>query len=270
MSKLRRDSFLKIDIFVNLLKLSIDKSVDTYLTWKWKRVRGNGSVKKRRNGIFLNIRKRVRVGSKDDPNVDLAAPVFCCIGRTASRCGSCRTRFLLWLALCSEVEQISLVGTSRSALLELQARVVVHSSRSSRVSTAGGSWEASFSLTQFAKLFGGGINHLEHRCGEANITKAWSHGSSKVSSLFGNAPQWSSYGFCSTSISRVRVSSNPTGRKYFTIVSEHLKRIWILVFNPFVNQVHKHIRGDGHISLTHYLFNPSQFSYLPRFGYMFN
>lgn len=140
--------------------------------------------------------------------MDLAAPVFCWIGRTASRCGSCRTRFLLWLALCSEVEQISvaswgLVGTSRSALLELQARVVVHSSRSSRVSTAGGSWEASFSLTQFAKLFGGGINHLEHRCGEANITKAWSHGSSKVSSLFGNALQWSSYGFCSVCSIRI-------------------------------------------------------------------
>ncbi|WZZ48531.1 hypothetical protein YC2023_048638 [Brassica napus] len=35
----------------------------TYVTWKRKRVRGSGSIKKRRNEIFLNIRKRVRVGS---------------------------------------------------------------------------------------------------------------------------------------------------------------------------------------------------------------
>ncbi|WZY85923.1 hypothetical protein YC2023_032307 [Brassica napus] len=37
--------------------------VPTYVTWKRKRVRGSGSVWKRRSGIFKKIRKRIRVGS---------------------------------------------------------------------------------------------------------------------------------------------------------------------------------------------------------------
>lgn len=42
--------------------------------------------------------------------------------------------------------------------------------------------------TDIAKLSGvGGINQLEQRCGEAKITKTWSHVLSKVSSPFGNA-----------------------------------------------------------------------------------
>ncbi|WZZ17173.1 hypothetical protein YC2023_110262 [Brassica napus] len=35
----------------------------SYVTWKRKRVRGSGSVWKRRSGIFKKIRKRIRVGS---------------------------------------------------------------------------------------------------------------------------------------------------------------------------------------------------------------
>ena len=34
-----------------------------YVTWKRKRVRGSGSVWKRRSEIFKKIRKRIRVGS---------------------------------------------------------------------------------------------------------------------------------------------------------------------------------------------------------------
>ncbi|KAF3586925.1 hypothetical protein F2Q69_00032474 [Brassica cretica] len=124
------------------------------------------------------------------------------INHLEHRCGEANIT-KAWSHGSSKVSSLFGNALQWSALLELQARVVVHSSRSSRVSTAGGSWEASFSLTQFAKLFGGGINHLEHRCGEANITKAWSHGSSKVSSLFGNALQWSSYGFCSVCSIRI-------------------------------------------------------------------
>ena len=37
--------------------------VFVYVTWKRKRVRGSGSVWKRRSEIFWKIRKRVRIGS---------------------------------------------------------------------------------------------------------------------------------------------------------------------------------------------------------------
>lgn len=54
--------------------------------------------------------------------------------------------------------------------------------------TTGGGWEALSSSIEVVKLSGDGTNQLEQRCGEAKITKVWSHVLSKVSSPFGNAP----------------------------------------------------------------------------------
>ncbi|KAF2567442.1 hypothetical protein F2Q68_00024683 [Brassica cretica] len=54
--------------------------------------------------------------------------------------------------------------------------------------TTGGGWEALSSSIEVVKLSEDGTNQLEQRCGEAKITKVWSHVLSKVSSPFGNAP----------------------------------------------------------------------------------